>query len=95
MGSRRCFEVEQPKVRKKVSYSPPRGERDKDKDKLNTRIVWARGLTNDDICGLLQMKLLESRARHVTRVGLLNELVHEIKHRLGPGYRGSRGDGLE
>ena len=55
---------------------------DKDKDKNNTRIVWARGLSDADIAGLLQMKLLESRVRRGTRVALLNELVHEIKYRL-------------
>lgn len=48
----------------------------------NTRIVWARGLSNQDIADLLQMKLLESRASRGTQVSLLNELVHEIKFRL-------------
>ena len=47
-----------------------------------TRIKWARGLSNDDICDFLQGKLLESRADRNTTVPLLNELVHEIKHRL-------------
>ena len=47
-----------------------------------TRIKWARGLSNDDICDFLQGKLLESRAERESRVPLLNELVHEIKHRL-------------
>ena len=63
----------------------PRGVRPSEKrnDKNNTRIVWARGLSNDEIAGLLQMKLLESRVRRGTRVTLLNELVHEIKFRLG------------
>lgn len=71
----------------------PRPERDKDpKEKGNTRIVWARGLSDQEIVGLLQMKLLESRARRGTRVGLLNELVHEIKHRLEKGSR-RRGEG--
>ena len=47
-----------------------------------TRITWARGLTNYEIGGLLQMKLLESRASGGTEVNLINELVHEIKKRL-------------
>lgn len=72
---------------KRKAVRPAPG-RDKDpKDKGNTRIVWARGLTDQEIVGLLQMKLLESRARRGTRVGLLNELVHEIKHRLERGSR--------
>jgi len=50
----------------------------------NVRITWARGLSNQDISDLLQMKLLESRAERGCRVALLNELVHEIKFRLGP-----------
>ncbi len=47
-----------------------------------TRIKWARGLSNDDICDFLQGKLLEARAERTSQVPLLNELVHEIKHRL-------------
>lgn len=47
-----------------------------------TRIRWARGLSNDDMCDFLQGKLLESRADRQSSVALLNELVHEIKHRL-------------
>jgi hypothetical protein len=47
-----------------------------------TRIKWARGMSNDDICDFLQGKLLESRAERGSSVALLNELVHEIKHRL-------------
>ncbi len=47
-----------------------------------TRITWARGMSNDDICDFLQGKLLESRADRGSTVPLLNELVHEIKHRL-------------
>ncbi len=47
-----------------------------------TRIKWARGMSNDDICDFLQGKLLESRADRGVYVPLLNELVHEIKHRL-------------
>ena len=47
-----------------------------------TRIIWARGLSNDKICDYLQGKLLESRADRSTQTLLLNELVHEIKHRL-------------
>lgn len=50
----------------------------------NVRITWARGLSNQDISDLLQMKLLESRAERGCRVALLNELVHEIKFRLAP-----------
>lgn len=51
----------------------------------NTRIVWARSLSNRDIAGLLQMKLLETRARRESHVDLLQELVHEIKFRLSGG----------
>ena len=47
-----------------------------------TRIKWARGLSNDDVCDFLQGKLLEARADRMSSVPLLNELVHEIKHRL-------------
>jgi len=61
-------------------------------EKNNTRIAWARGLTDEEIVGLLQMKLLESRARRATRVGLLNELVHEIKFRLVGKMRSRQGD---
>jgi len=50
----------------------------------NVRITWARGLSDREIAGLLQMKLLESRVSRGTHVELLNELVHEIKHRLVP-----------
>jgi len=75
--------------RKSVRPQPQvttRPDRDKDsKDRGNIRITWARGLSDQEIVGLLQMKLLESRARRVTRVGLLNELVHEIKHRFEKG----------
>lgn len=39
-------------------------------------------MSNDDICDFLQGKLLESRAERGVSVPLLNELVHEIKHRL-------------
>lgn len=63
-------------------------ETDKPPAKQNTRIVWARGLTDQDIADLLQMKLLESRAERGSQVSLLNELVHEIKFRLaGKGGR--------
>lgn len=55
-----------------------------------TRIKWARGLSNDDICDYLQGKLLESRADRNTTVPLLNELVHEIKHRLSVSNYDSR-----
>ena len=72
----------------KRSEMRPRPDRDKDpKEKANTRIGGARGLSDQEIVGLLQMKLLESRARRGTRTGLLNELVHEIKHRLEKGSR--------
>ena len=50
----------------------------------NVRISWARGLSNQDISDLLQMKLLESRADRGSQVFLLNELVHEIKFRIAP-----------
>jgi len=58
-----------------------------------TRIKWARGLSNDDVCDFLQGKLLESRADRQSSVSLLNELVHEIKHRLSVtdyDFRGQR-----
>lgn len=76
--------------RKELRPRSERGSDTKDRDpkeKGNTRIVWARALSDQEIVGLLQMKLLESRARRGTRVGLLNELVHEIKHRLEKGSR--------
>ena len=57
-------------------------ERDRRPSPSQVRIKWARGLSNDDICDYLQGKLLESRADRATSVPLLNELVHEIKHRL-------------
>jgi hypothetical protein len=47
-----------------------------------TRIKWARGLSNDEMCDFLQGKLLEARAERSSQVSLLTELVHEIKHRL-------------
>lgn len=50
--------------------------------KSNVRIVWARSLADRDIATLLQMKLLESRVARGTHVELLNELVHEVRHRL-------------
>lgn len=53
----------------------------------NRRIVWARGLSDKEIGDLLQMKLLESRAARRTEVPLLNELVHEIKHRISGSKR--------
>ena len=56
----------------------------------NVRITWARGLSNQEIADLLQMKLLESRAIRGTECNLLNELVHEIKFRLTP--KGNRHD---
>jgi len=65
-------------------------DRDKEKIQLslskpgNVRITWARGLSNQEISDLLQMKLLETRAERGTQVSLLNELVHEIKFRLAP-----------
>lgn len=71
--------------RKTVRPRPEKGKEEKEKG--NIRITWARGLSDQEIVGLLQMKLLESRARRGTRVGLLNELVHEIKHRLEKGSR--------
>ena len=55
---------------------------DKKPTPTQVRINWARGMHNDDICDFLQGKLLEARADRGTHVGLLNELVHEIKHRL-------------
>lgn len=58
-----------------------------------TRIKWARGLSNIQICDFLQGKLLESRATRGTEVPLLNELVHEIKHRLSKiNYNNRRND---
>lgn len=57
-------------------------DRDRRPSPSQVRIKWARGLSNDDICDYLQGKLLESRADRATTVPLLNELVHEIKHRL-------------
>ena len=65
---------------------------EKASEKNNTRIVWARGLSDKDISSLLQMKLLESRARRGTRVTLLNELVHEIKYRLSGDKKKRRDD---
>ena len=65
---------------------------EKQKPKENTRVTWARSLTNGDIASLLQMKLLESRVMRKTKVVLLNELVHEIKYRLSPPKKG-RDDG--
>jgi hypothetical protein len=56
----------------------------------NTRIVWARSLSNGAITELLQMKLLESRAGRGTHVELLNELVHEIKYRLSGGKQNAK-----
>ena len=50
----------------------------------NRRIAWARGLSDQDIADLIQMKLLEARADRVSQVSLLNELAHEIKFRLAP-----------
>jgi hypothetical protein len=64
---------------------------EKDK-KSNVRILWARSLSDRDIAGLLQMKLLEARVTRGTHVELLNELVHEIKHRLDPRRRGPDAD---
>jgi len=39
-------------------------------------------MSNDEICEFLQGKLLEARADRGCFVPLLNELVHEVKHRL-------------
>lgn len=57
-------------------------DRDRRPSPSQTRIKWARGLSNDEVCDFLQGKLLESRADRTTTVPLLVELVHEIKHRL-------------
>ena len=58
----------------------------------NVRITWARGLSNQEVSDLLQMKLLESRAERSAHVSLLNELVHEIKYRLVSKGRQSKND---
>jgi hypothetical protein len=66
---------------------------DPKKDKKgNVRITWARSLSDRDIANLLQMKLLESRATRETHVSLLNELVHEVKHRLDPRRKAADAD---
>lgn len=46
------------------------------------RIRWAQGLSNLQICDILQEKLMTSRAQNGMEVSLLNELAHEIKFRL-------------
>lgn len=51
-------------------------------DQRTRRIQWARGMTNDEIADFLQGKLMEARASRDSCVPLLQELVHEIKHRL-------------
>lgn len=54
----------------------------KDRDPASSRIEWARSLTNEEICAILQSRLLESRAAKDSKALILNELVHEIKYRL-------------
>jgi len=53
-----------------------------DDDPTKRRIDWARSLTNEEICVIIQSALHESRSAKESRVSLLNELAHEIRHRL-------------
>ena len=46
------------------------------------RIDWARGLSNEGICIILQSELHEARSAKRSSTKILNELVHEIRHRL-------------
>jgi len=49
-----------------------------------TRIAWARSLSNTEVCSILQNKLLEVRSTSPRKheVSMIEELVHEIKHRI-------------
>jgi len=51
-------------------------------DPLQRRIEWARSLTNEEICVIIQSALHESRSAKESRISLLNELAHEIRYRL-------------
>jgi len=65
----------------------------REKSQQKTRIAWARSLTNNEICSVLQNKLLESRASYPRKyeIYLIEELAHEIKHRLSE-YTRMNGD---
>jgi hypothetical protein len=68
-----------------MESSKPKRSKEPKPDPIAKRIAWARSLSNTEVVYILQMKLLESRAAGRTEVVLLNELVHEIKHRLDKG----------
>jgi hypothetical protein len=47
-----------------------------------TRIEWARGLSNDTIAEILNAALMTARAERGASITVVNELAHEIKFRL-------------
>lgn len=48
----------------------------------STRIKTAKSFTNEDMCNILQVALLEARADRKPTADVLCEVLHEIKHRL-------------